>query len=306
MENPLQGYYRHKDIYVKLPTGGKWLKNKPKLTDDGEIGVRPMSMKDELLLTIPDALYNGQAIFELIQSVCPDVVDPYELSLPDADVILLASRASSYDKKFPVEAKCPKCETTNMYDVDLQVVLGKVHLVAEQTEIEIDDLIVELKSNTLAAVNANNIKTGELAKMLGNMREINELDQSLKEQYSENMQQIAAANIVLIADAIVKVIMPDGTEVTDPQHIIDWISNSNRKTVVALQKAQTAMNINGIPKTFDFTCPEENCGHQFETAVEFNPSFFFTDSSKLAMMQKQSISSSNNTKNEDQISENNS
>ena len=49
------------------------------------------------------------------------------------------------------------------------------------------------------------------------------------------------------------------------------------------------MNINGIPKTFDFTCPEENCGHQFETAVEFNPSFFFTDSSKLEQMQSKLI-----------------
>jgi hypothetical protein len=137
------------------------------------------------------------------------------------------------------------------------------------------------------------------------MRENDDIDQSLREQYSENMQNIAAANIVLIADAIVKVIMPDGTEVTDPQHIIDWISNSNRKTVTALQRAQTAMNINGIPKTFDFTCPEENCDNHFETAVEFNPSFFFTDSSKLAVMQKQSINSSNNTKPEDQVSENN-
>lgn len=305
MENPLQNYYRHKDIYVKLPTAGKWLENPPKLTDDGEIGVRPMSMKDELLLTIPDALYNGQAIFELVQSVCPDIADPYELSLPDADVILLASRASSYDKKFPVEARCPKCETTHMYDVDLQVVLGKVHLIAEQTEIEVDDLIVELRPNTLAAVNANNIKTGELAKMLGNMREGEDIDQSLKEQYSENMQQIAAANIVLIADAIVKVTMPDGQQVTDLQHIIDWISNSNRKTVTALQKAQTLMNINGIPKQFAFQCASEECENEFETVVEFNPSFFFTDSSKLAVMQKQSISSSDNTKKEDLKSENN-
>lgn len=306
MENPLQNYYRHKDIYVKLPTAGKWLENPPRLTDDGEIGVRPMSMKDELLLTIPDALYNGQAIFELVQSVCPDVVDPYELSLPDVDVILLASRASSYDKKFPVEAKCPKCETVNMYDVDLQVVLGKVHLVNDQTEIEIDDLIVELRPNTLAAVNANNIKTGELAKMLGNMREGDDMiTQSLKEQYSDSMQQIAAANIVLIANAIVKVTMPDGTEVSDPQHIIDWISNSNRKTVTALQKAQTLMNVNGIPKQYTFQCASEECDNQFETAVEFNPSFFFTDSSKLAEMQKQSISSSDNTKKEDLKSENN-
>lgn len=306
MENPLQSYYRHKDIYVRLPTGGKWLEHPPKLTDDGEIGVRAMSMKDELLLTIPDALYNGQAIFELVQSVCPDIVDPYELSLPDVDVILLASRASSYDKKFPVEATCPKCETTHMYDVDLQVVLGKVHLVAEQTEIEIEDLIVELRPNTLAAVNANNIKTGELAKMLGTMREGDDIDQSLKEQYSENMQQIAAANIVLIANAIVKVKMPDGQEVTDLQHIIDWIANSNRKTVNALQKAQTLMNVNGIPKRFTFQCATEDCGHEFETAVEFNPSFFFTDSSKLAVMQKQSISSLDNTKSEDLKSENNS
>jgi hypothetical protein len=306
MENPLQSYYRHKDIYVRLPTGGKWLEHPPKLTDDGEIGVRAMSMKDELLLTIPDALYNGQAIFELVQSVCPDIVDPYELSLPDVDVILLASRASSYNKKFPVEARCPKCETSHMYDVDLQVVLGKVHLVAEQTEIEIEDLVVELRPNTLAAVNANNIKTGELAKMLGTMREGDDIDQSLKEQYSENMQQIAAANIVLIANAIVKVKMPNGQEVTDLQHIIDWIANSNRKTVNALQKAQTLMNVNGIPKQFTFQCATEDCGHEFETAVEFNPSFFFTDSSKLAVMQKQSISSSNNTKSEDLKSENNS
>ena len=45
MENPLQGYYRHKDLYVKLPTLGKWLKNKPNLTDDGEVAARPIPIK---------------------------------------------------------------------------------------------------------------------------------------------------------------------------------------------------------------------------------------------------------------------
>ncbi len=298
MENPLQGYYRHKDLYVKLPTEGKWLKNKPNLTQDGEIGVRPMSMKDELLLSIPDALYNGQAIYELLQSICPDIVDPYELSLPDADVILLASRASSYEKKFPVEGKCPHCESSSMYDIDLQIVLGKIHLVTEQTEIEIDDLLIELRPNTLAAVNANNIKTTELARMLGNMRENEGFEESLQQQYSENMAQIAAANIVLIADAIVKVKMPDGKEVTDPQHIIDWLTNSNRKTVDALQRAQTSMNINGLPKNFDFTCASEECSKQFNTDVEFNPSFFFTDSSKLEQLRKESTNLLKNTKKE--------
>ena len=166
MENPLQQYYRAKEIYVKLPTQGKWMKNPPTLTEDGEIGVRAMSMKDELLLTIPDALYNGQAIFELIQSVCPDISDPTEVSLPDVDVILLASRATSYDKVFPVETQCPHCEHQDMFEVDLQIVLGQVTHIYEQTEIEIDGLVIEMKPNTLSAINANNIKSTETSRML--------------------------------------------------------------------------------------------------------------------------------------------
>ena len=254
MENPLQQYYRAKEIYVKLPTQGKWMTNPPMLTEDGEIGVRAMSMKDELLLTIPDALYNGQAI--------------------------LASRATSYDKVFPVDVKCPHCEHQDMFDVDLQIVLGKVTHIYEKTEVEIDDLVIEMRPNTLSAVNANNIKTTETARMLMELRnQKDNIDATLQEKYSDNMQQIAAANFVLIADAIVKVTMPDGVEVTDMQNIIDWLTNTDRKTIDILNRHQAKMNINGIPKEFDFTCSSEECGKSFKSNVEFNPSFFFTNKS---------------------------
>tara|TARA_B100001094_G_C18162443_1_gene790124 strand:- start:338 stop:1204 length:867 start_codon:yes stop_codon:yes gene_type:complete len=280
MENPLQSYYRTKELYVRLPTQGKWMKNPPILSEDGEIGVRAMSMKDELLLTIPDALYNGQAIFELIQSVCPDITDPTEVSLPDVDVILLASRASSYDKIFPVETTCPYCKKQAMHEIDLQIVLGKVTHIYEKTEVEIDELIIEMRPNTLSAVNANNIKTTETARMLLELRnQKDNINASLQEKYSDNMQQIAAANFVLIADAIVKVTMPDGVEVTDMQNIIDWLSNTNRKTIDVLNRHQAKMNINGIPREFDFTCASEECGKSFKSGVDFNPSFFFTNKS---------------------------
>lgn len=280
MENPLQSYYRTKELYVRLPTQGKWMKNPPILSEDGEIGVRAMSMKDELLLTIPDALYNGQAIFELIQSVCPDITDPTEVSLPDVDVILLASRASSYDKIFPVETTCPHCKKQAMHEIDLQIVLGKVTHIYEKTEVEIDELIIEMRPNTLSAVNANNIKTTETARMLLELRnQKDNINASLQEKYSDNMQQIAAANFVLIADAIVKVTMPDGVEVTDMQNIIDWLSNTNRKTIDVLNRHQAKMNINGIPREFDFTCASEECGKSFKSGVDFNPSFFFTNKS---------------------------
>tara|TARA_B100001094_G_C18184928_1_gene803168 strand:- start:260 stop:1126 length:867 start_codon:yes stop_codon:yes gene_type:complete len=277
MENPLQGYYRTKDIYVKLPTKGRWMKSPPKLSQDGEIGVRAMNVRDELLLNIPDALYNGQSIFELIESICPDITDASDMSLPDVDVVMLASRATSYEKTYPVEATCPHCENSQMFDIDLQKVLGQIVSVTDQVEIEVDGLVVEMKPNTLSAVNANNIVTSETGRILQGIRaDKQDITEDLRGRYSENIQQIAAANLVLVADAIVKVTMPDGQIVSENQHIIDWLSNSNRRTIEILSGQQFKLNSNGIPKEFKFTCGIEDCQKGFSSLVEFNPSFFFT------------------------------
>ena len=85
----------------------------------------------------------------------------------------------------------------------------------------------------------------------------------------------------MIADAIVKVTMPDGQIVEDTQHIVDWLTNSNRRVIETLSRQQLLMNLNGIPKEFKFKCTNEECEKEFTTEVEFNPSFFFTNKSDL-------------------------
>ena len=135
-ENPLLDYYRQKEIYIKLPTGGKWYNKNPKLALDGEIGDRQMKLRDELVLTVPDALYNWQAINQLIESICPDIEDSSEISLPDVDVLLLASRAATIEKTMSVETKCTHCGSPGLYDIDLAMVLSQVKNVAEESIIE--------------------------------------------------------------------------------------------------------------------------------------------------------------------------
>ncbi len=274
MENPLSSYYRNKEIYVKLPTGGKWLKNNPKLTFDGEIGVQPMTMSDEMILTIPDALYNGQAIFQLLSSIVPDIEDPYEISMPDVDVLLLASRAASIDKNMSVESKCPHCENSNVYEIDLAQVLSNVKLTSEETQIELDGLVVELKPNTLAAANAGNIQIAESAKALTALRE-NELGEETNQAYKDAIARASASKIAMISDGVVSVTMPDGTVVDEVQHIADWLSHTNKKTIELLQQTQNQLNNNGLNKSFQFDCAEEDCGKTFTGDVNFNPSFFF-------------------------------
>ena len=99
--------------------------------------------------------------------------------------------------------------------------------------------------------------------------------------------------------------MPDGVEVTDKQSIVDWISNSNRKVSDALQKQQLKMNLNGLPDSFDFTCSNEDCKKAFSSPIDFNPSFFFTNSLLIQQQQAKLTSLSKSTKTEPKKSENN-
>ena len=277
-ENPLLDYYRQKEIYVKLPTGGKWYKNNPKLTFDGEIGVKAMSVRDELILTVPDALYNGQAIYQLIESICPDIDDPYEISLPDVDVLLLASRAASFDKKMPVEATCPHCGTSDIHQLDLAQILSQVKMVGEKSIIEIDGLIIEMRPNSLSSTMASNIKLNQTLKAITDIKGKDETE-GLPDLYKESLTLATAANIAVIADTIISVTLPDGKVVTEVEHICDWLTNSNRKVLDALQSQQIVLNNNGLQKEFNFDCGNEDCGKNFTGPVEFNPSFFFKERS---------------------------
>ena len=277
-ENPLLDYYRQKEIYIKLPTGGKWYNKNPKLALDGEIGVRPMTLRDELVLTVPDALYNGQAIYQLIESICPDIEDSSEISLPDVDVLLLASRAATIEKTMSVETKCTHCGSPGLYDIDLAMVLSQVKNVAEESIIEIDDLSIEMRPNTLSSIMASNIKLTQTLKAIENLK-MNDKDEGLPKLYQESLTLATAANIAVIADTIIKVTLPDGKVVEETQHICDWLTNSNRRVMDILQGQQAQLNQNGLEKTFDFICTEEECGKSFKGEVEFNPAFFFKERS---------------------------
>jgi len=289
--NPLEDFYRQKEIYITLPTQGRWLSEEPNLSADGELGIKPLSLNDEMLLNVPDSLYNGESIFGLIKSIAPDIVDPYELSMPDFDVILLASRAATYDKKMTVESVCPHCESSNPYEIDLPSVLSKVKVIGGESTFEMDGLRFDLKANTVSAFNVYNIKTIEQSQLL---RQLGKLENDQKilhdEKYKKSLDTIASANIALIADAVVSITTPDNKTVTDKQQICDFLSNASRQITLRIEKVVKELNANGLDKSFTFVCASEECEKEFTGPIEFNPSFFF---SNLSSAQKEILKKSN-------------
>ena len=276
MTKTLQDFYRHKEIYIKLPTEGKWYTSQTNLNDQNEIGIRPLSFKDEMLLSIPDSIYNGQSLFEILKSILPDMENPYEILMPDVDVVLLASRINSNEGELSAEATCTHCGTQEQYNIKIVNVLNQIKVI-NPIELELDNgLIISFKPNSLRSVTTNQIKITEMSSILSTFNKDDDKETQHK-LVSESLEKTAAANLVLIADTIEYVLLPSGDKITDLQAILDWISNSDSNTVKKLQNMSNQINQNGLNKNFKFECSNEQCGKEFTSPVEFNPTFFFTN-----------------------------
>ena len=278
MNNPLQEYFRNKEIFVRLPTKGNWMKQKPNLTAEYEIGVKPMTIADEMKLNIPDTLYNGEALFDMVASVAPDIPNPKELALPDIDVILLASRAATYDKKMNVESRCTHCETMSEFEIDLPSVLSQIKDNSSPVLVEMQELTICLKPNTLFAVNALNVQKVASNTILQAISVSEErANEELKTTFKELVDNIAAYRLASVEDGIEYIQTPDGNKVTESQHILDWLSSVDLNTVSKLEQEQAKLNGNGMQREFNFTCSNGDCAKEFKGTVSYNPSFFFSN-----------------------------
>jgi hypothetical protein len=277
MTNPLTEYFRNKEIYIKLPTKGRWYKHKPKLSDSGEIGIMPMTMQDEMIMLIPDSLYNGETLFSVLKSVAPDIIDPYEVTLPDLDAILVATRAVSTGKEMNVITKCPKCKESTEYSISLTEMLSKIKEINDDIEIEVKQLKLKLKPSTLAATTASSIENLEIAKLrqmiILNEKENYELSRQL---IQDSFSRMTAASLATIADQIESITTPDGKIITEIEYIIEWIRHLDKKSVETIKNTAKILNDNNMQKSYDFKCGSEKCGHEFKSDVDINPTFFFT------------------------------
>ena len=106
--NPLSKYYRQPQIYISLPSKGRYYP--PDVftpTETGEIPVLPMTAKDEMAFKTPDAMMNGQATVDVIKSCVPNFKDPWKMTNYDTDTVLLAIRIATYGETMDITYTAP-------------------------------------------------------------------------------------------------------------------------------------------------------------------------------------------------------
>jgi len=273
-QNPLAGHFRTAALYLELPSRGE---NYPAgsivLPENGEVAIFPMTAKDEIALNTPDALMSGSATAQVIESCVPAIKDGFSVPTIDIDPLLIAIRIASSGEKMDFTNVCPKCEEENTYEVDLRNLLDDYGYVDFSEPLELNGLSIYFQPQVFRELNKLGLKAFNEQRALSVLENKNLSDDEKMEQFQTYLKTVSVVSIDITAGFIKKIVMTDGTEVIDRNHIYEFITNSNTKTYKVIE--DKIMEFGEFTKSKPIGVQCRQCQHQYQTPIEFEASNFF-------------------------------
>lgn len=275
--NPLASHFRVTKVQQMIPTKGQFFAEGDfEAAINGELGIMPMTARDEIVLKNPDALLNGDALENLFRSCVPGIKKPREISVPDMDVLLLAIKLASYGDALEVNVTCPECKNEFSTETSIRGLLGACEMVKDEDTVvrASDDMVIKVRPYNFEDKTKLDLATFEESKMYQYLLDTEMSDEERQTRFTTAFERIAELNLDLLAGCVTSVTVPTG-EVTNPDHIREFIRNTDRATIKLITGKLTALSDSGIPKELDVVCANKECNHEWKTAMIFDASHFF-------------------------------
>lgn len=271
--NPLQQFFRQPAIYLRLPSGGQyWPKGSLDLPPNGELPVLPMTAVDEITYRTPDALFNGVAVVNVIQSCCPNIKDAWKAPGTDVTPILIAIRIASYGADMEVETTCPACNEKGDYTLNLTSVLDSMEKPNFSEMVKRGDLEIYFKPIDYASQNRINMLQFEQQKIL-QMVPTADVPEDQKVQAINNaIVEITKITIKAIKDSIAGVRTPQAL-VSDPEHIEEFLNNCDRLLFNQIRDHAIKLRADNEIRPMKMKCV--SCSHEYEQPFTLDESNFF-------------------------------
>ncbi|RLB94911.1 MAG: hypothetical protein DRH76_08800 [Deltaproteobacteria bacterium] len=291
-ENPLQQYFRTPSIHLDLPSKGEgYAPGMLDLPATGEVPVLPMTAIDEITYKTPDALFNGSAVVQVIESCIPAIKDAWQMPVTDVTAVLCAIRIASFGHEMDIETKCPKCGETANYSLDLRTVLDSIKATDYSKSFKAGDLAIMFKPMVYKDLNENEklqFEEQRLAQLLTS----SEMDQEDQiKLLSESFTKISNYTLSTIAKNIASITTPECT-VTEEEFILEFLKKADGtlykkiKNAVIEQKNKEALKplkikcnaLVGAEVVDGVETGGEVCGHEYEQNFTLDMSSFFAQS----------------------------
>lgn len=277
--NPLQKYFRQPKNYVRLPSRGKYY---PAGTLDmpitGELPVYAMTAKDELTFKTPDALMNGQATVDVIQSCVPNIKNAWLMPSIDLDAVLIAIRIATYGENMDVSITVPNTTVKRDYSMDLRRALDDLMLGRFLDSLMIGAMKVNLRPINYKEFTDGAVKTFEEQRIYNVVNDNKIDDQTKLEMFHQSFRKLTDITISMVSNSVVSIEV-DGEIVTDPNHIREFIANADKNFYTAVMEHVTKQRESFSIKPIRVTSTPEDikagAPATFEVPVTFDQSNFF-------------------------------
>lgn len=271
--NPLKQYFRQPAIYVKLPSLGKnYQPGSLTLPPTGELPVYPMTAIDEITYRTPDALYNGQATVNVIQSCVPDIKDAWAVPSTDIDTLLIAIRIASYGHDMDFGTTCPACNHSSEQTLDLRTVLDSIRIADYSKTVTAGDMEIFFKPLTYKHLNNNNQMQYENQKLLQMLPDSEIPDAEKMLALSDALKKITDITVIALSQSIAAVKTPQAT-VYEPEFIEEMLKNCDSKLFNQIRDFILDLKASSEMQPLKLICSE--CNHEYEQNITLDMASFF-------------------------------
>jgi hypothetical protein len=275
--NPLKQYFRQPAIYVRLPSQGKFYPpGAVNMPPTSELPVYPMTAIDEITYRTPDALFNGQATVNVLQSCVPDIKDVWSTPAMDIDTLLIAIRIASYGHDMDFGTKCPKCGHECEHTVDLRGVLDRMKTPDYNKSLNSGDVEIFFRPMTYKNINDNNALQYENQKLLQMLPDSEIPDTDKMSALGAALKRITDITVKALAQSIAVIKTPQAL-VSEPEYIDEFLKNCDRELFNRIRDLIIELKEQAEMPPMKLTCPE--CTNEYEQAVTLDMSSFFVPAS---------------------------
>jgi hypothetical protein len=279
--NPLGKYYRQPQIYIRLPSRGKYYPADVFTpTETGEIPVLPMTAKDELSFKTPDAMMSGQSTVDVIQSCVPNFKNAWKMVNYDTDAVLLAIRIATYGETMDVNYRVPVTNEEMSHTVNLPALLedlARIDVVDEaNTKSGFRIKMSPLDYQTLTQVQVAQFEQQKIYATVNNSA-LSEKEKST--QFVKSFKVLNNINFSMLVDSISEITTPDGATVVDKSQIKEFCDNCDAKVINEIQDELAKVRAQAQIQPIKLKATEDQIKRgvpaSYEVPITFDSSNFF-------------------------------
>jgi len=255
--NPLASFMRQPKIFIKLPSNGDfWPQGSLEKTENGEYPVYSMTAKDELMLKVPDALMNGQAIVTVMEHCMPNIKNAWNVPNIDIDIILIAIRIATYGDNMTVPVTVDDKDFE--YTLNLTLLMDQLmQKITWETAVPVtNDLTIHVKPINYKQMTESALKTFETQRLIDTAQK-EDVPQDVKlKAFNDSFERLNQIAVGIVNDSVFAIETSQGAT-DNPKHIKEFMENSDKNVFDAVRKHIDRIRENNMIKPIDVdTTPE--------------------------------------------------